>query len=144
MSEDHTSCWFHKDTVTTKQIQALLTAAGASGGKEECQVRLTGIEREYWMGTEIGRLGGYGFRGIVTASDGSNQKGGEMGAGYVNLRKQRKRQQRKVGHEEEGSSLNRPDLAAFVLALRCAPVTKSMLCFLQQPGAAESCKKMGR
>jgi len=48
MSEDHTSCWFHKDlTVTTNQIQALLTAAGASGGKEECQVRLTCIEREY-------------------------------------------------------------------------------------------------
>jgi len=34
-------------TVTTKQIQALLTAARASGGKVKCQVRLTGIEREY-------------------------------------------------------------------------------------------------
>jgi len=87
MSEDHTSCWVHKYlTVTTKQIQALLTAARASGGKDECQVRLTGIELEYWMGTEIGRLGGYGFRGIFTAGDGPNQKGGEMGAGYVNLR----------------------------------------------------------
>jgi len=40
VSEDHTSCWAHKDlTVTTKQIQALLTAARASGGKDECQVR---------------------------------------------------------------------------------------------------------
>jgi len=89
-----------------------------SSGKDECQVRLTGIEREYWMGTEIGRLRGYGFRGTVTAGDGSNQKGGEMGVGYVNLRKQRKRQQRKVGRKEEGSSSNRPELAAFVLALR--------------------------
>jgi len=90
--EDHASCWVHKDlSVTTQQIQALLTAARASGGKDECQVQLTGIEREYWMGTEIGRLGGYGFRGTVTAGDGSNQNGGEMGAGYVNLRKQRKR-----------------------------------------------------
>jgi len=53
------------------------------------------------MGTEIGRLGGYGFRGTVSAGDGSNQKGGKMGAGYVNLRKQRKMQQRKVGREEE-------------------------------------------
>ena len=59
VSEDHASCWVHKDlTVTTKQIRALLTAARALGGKDECQVRLTGIEREYWMGTEIGRLGG--------------------------------------------------------------------------------------
>ena len=52
VSEDHASCWVHKDlTVTTKQIQALLTAVRVSGGKDECQVRLTGIEREYWMGT---------------------------------------------------------------------------------------------
>ena len=79
------------------------------------------------MGTEIGRLGGYGFRGTVTAGDGSNRKGGKMGAGHVNLRKQRKRQQRKVGREEEGSSSNRSELAAFVLALRGTPVTKSML-----------------
>jgi len=109
----------------------LLTAARASGGKDECQVQLTGIEREYWMGTEIGRLlvGGYGFRGTVTAGDGSNQTGGKMGAGYVNLRKQRKRQQRKVGREEEGSSSNRLKLPAFVLALRGTPVTNPM-CYL--------------
>ena len=126
------SCWVHKYlTVTTKQIQALLTAAKASGGKDEYQVRLTGIERKYWMGIEIGRLGGYGFRGTVTAGDGSSQKGGKMGAGYVNLRKERKRQQRKVGCEEEGSSSNRPELAAFVLALRDTPMTIPML--LQNP-----------
>ena len=75
VSEDHTSCWVHKDlTVTTKQVRALLTA---SGGKDECQVRLTAIERQYCMGIEIGRLGGYGFRGTVIAGDGSNQKGGK-------------------------------------------------------------------
>jgi len=50
-----------------------------------------------------------------------------MGVGYVNLRGERKRQQRKVGREEEGSSLKRPELAAFVLALRSTPVTKPML-----------------
>ena len=69
-----------------KKIQALLTAARASGGKDECQVRLTGIERDNWTGTEMGRLGDYGFRGTVTAGDRSDQKGGKMGAGYVNLR----------------------------------------------------------
>jgi len=45
----------------------------------------------------------------------------------VNLRKQRKRQQRKVGCEEEGSSSNRLELAAFVLALCGTPVTEPML-----------------
>jgi len=79
------------------------------------------------MGTEIGSLGGHSFRGTVTAGDGSNQKGGTIGAGYVNLRKKRKRQQRKVGREEEGSSSNRSELVAFVWALRSTPVTTPML-----------------
>ena len=129
MSEDHALFWVHNDlTVTAELIQALLTAARASGGKDECQVRLTGIEREYWMGTEIGRSGDYSFRGTFTAGDGSNQKGGEMGACYVNLQTKSKRQEeRKVGREEKGSSSNRPELAAFVLAFRGAPVTKPML-----------------
>jgi len=57
----HNDAGFTKDlTVTTKKIQASLTATRASGGKDECQGRLTGIGREYWMGTEIGRLGDYG------------------------------------------------------------------------------------
>jgi len=65
-SEDHASCWVHKDlTVTARQIQALLTAARASGGKDECQVRLKGIEREYWMGTEISRSRSCGFLGAL-------------------------------------------------------------------------------
>ena len=111
----------------TNQIQALLTEARASGRNDKYQVRLTGIEREYWMGTNISRLGGYGFRGTITAGDKCNQKGGEMGAGFVNLREKSKRQQRKVGREEEGSSSNRPRLAAFVLVLRSTPVTTLML-----------------
>ena len=51
----------------------------------------------------------------------------EQGMCHLNLQKQRKRQQRKVGREEEGSSSNRPELAAFVLALRGAPATKPLL-----------------
>jgi len=47
-----------------------------------------------------------------------------MGAGYVNLRHKRKRQERKVGCEKEGSS---PELAAFVLALRSTSVTKPIV-----------------
>jgi len=62
----------------------------------------TGAKRMHIAGGAFDtRLGGYGYRGAVTAGDGSNQKGGGMVAGYVNLRGKRKRQQRKVGHEEE-------------------------------------------
>ena len=45
----------------------------------------------------------------------------------MNLRKQRERQQRKEERKEEGSSSNRLELAAFVLALHSIPVTKAML-----------------
>jgi len=41
-----------------------------------------------------------------------------MVAGYVNLRVTKKRKQMQVGLEEEGSSSNHPELAAFVLASR--------------------------
>jgi len=49
---------------------ALKKAAGVSGGKDECQVRMKGRERGYWMGTEIDMLGGYGFQGQITAGGG--------------------------------------------------------------------------
>jgi len=49
-------------------------------------VRLKGTEHDYWMGTAIGMLGGYGFKGQVTAGDGADKQG-KMGAGYNNLRR---------------------------------------------------------
>jgi len=78
------------------------------------------------MGTEVGRLAGYEFQGQVTAGDGSDKKG-KMGAGYSNLRRKNKEQQCKVGREEKGSSSNRPELAAFVLALRDTPIEELLL-----------------
>ena len=62
-------------------------------------------------------LGGYGFLGQVKAGDGSDKQG-KMGAGYDKLRRKKKKQQCKVGGEEEGFNSNRPELAAFFLALR--------------------------
>jgi len=94
------------------------------------------------VGTEIGRLGGYGFRGTVTAGDGFNQKGGKMAP--CEPAKKKKRQHGKVRCEEEGSSSNRPEISAFVLALRSTPVTTPMIYYVRQPSAAENCKKIGR
>jgi len=68
----------------------LKRAAGVSGGKEELQVRLKGREHDYWMGTEIGMLDGYGFQGQVTACDGSDKKV-KIGAGYNKLRRKKKK-----------------------------------------------------
>jgi len=86
----------------------LKKAAGVSGGKDECQVQLKGREHDYWMGTEVGMLAGYGFQGQVTAGDGSDKQG-KIGAGYNNLRRKKKKQQCKVGREGEGFSSNRPE-----------------------------------
>jgi len=68
--------------------------------QDDYQVRLKGRERDYWMGKEIGMLGGYGFQGQTTAGDTSDQKG-NMGAGYNNIRRKKKKQQCKLGREEE-------------------------------------------
>jgi len=60
---------------------------------------MKGRECNYWMGTEIGMLGDYGFQGQVMTGDGSDKQG-KMGAGYNNLRRNKKRQQCTVGQEE--------------------------------------------
>jgi len=112
--------------VADEQKAALKKAGGVSGGKDEFQVRLKGRERNYWMGTAIDLLGGYGFQGQVTAGDGSDKQG-KMGAGYKNLRRKKKKQQCKVRREEEGSSSNRPELAVFLLALRDTMVEELLL-----------------
>ena len=84
VSEEYASCWVDQDCHMADEPKAALKkAAGVSGGKEECQVRLKGTNRDYWMRTEIGMLGGYGFQGQVTAGDSSDKKG-KMGAGYNN------------------------------------------------------------
>jgi len=50
-----------------------------------------------------------------------------MGAGYNKLRRKKEKQQCKVGREEEGSSSNRPELAAFFLALRDMLIEEPLL-----------------
>jgi hypothetical protein len=77
--------------VADEQKAALKKAAGVSRGKDECQVQLKGREHDYWMGTEVSMLGGYGFQGQVTAGDGSDKQG-KIGAGYTNLRRKKKTQ----------------------------------------------------
>jgi hypothetical protein len=43
-------------------------------------VRIIDLERDYWMGTEVGQLGGNGFQGATFGVDGSC-KDGKMGSG---------------------------------------------------------------
>jgi len=52
---------------------------------------------------------------------------GKMGAGYDNLRREKKKQQCKAGREKEGSSPNRSELAAFLLALLVTLIEELLL-----------------
>ena len=117
----------HCQDKTNSGVVKSSEGVGRKGQMSSTTDSLAGIEQEYWMGTEIGRLEGYSFQGTVKVVDGSIQKGGKLGAGYMNLRAEKKRQQRKVGRDEEGSSSNCLEPAAFVLALYGIPVTKLML-----------------
>jgi len=71
-------------------------------------------------------LRGYGFQGQVTAGDSSDKKS-KMGEGYIHLKRKKEKQQCKVAREEEGSSSNQPELAAFLLALRDTPIEEPLL-----------------
>ena len=88
------------------------------------------------MGTEIGRLGGYGFRGTIKAGDGSNQKGEKMGAGYVNLRKNAAEE----GEPQRGRIQLQPSgIKGLCLGITRHPCDKTHAVFLRQPSAAENC-----
>ena len=125
------------------KIHALLTAARASGGKDECQVRLTGIDREYWMGAEIGRLGGYGFRATVTVGDGSNHKGGngsrlcESAGGKEKAAEEGEMRRGRIQLEPCGTS-------GLCTGITRHSFDKTHALFVRQPSAVESYEKIGR
>ena len=55
-----------------------------SRGKDDLTMRNQGVEGNFWLGTEAGYLGAYGFPGAVVATDGAVQNG-RMGAGFTSL-----------------------------------------------------------
>ena len=76
------TAWVHKECkgIEEEAITKLQEAWDSSEQKDECTVRLNDLEGAYWMGTEIGQLGGYGFQGVTLGVDGSC-KDGRMGSG---------------------------------------------------------------
>ena len=56
--------------------------------KDECSVRMHDLEWDYWMGTEVGQLGGYGFQRAIFGVDGSF-KDGTMGSGCCKFQGER-------------------------------------------------------
>ena len=121
-------CWVHKDMheLRDEVLQKVQDAWDDVTEKDTCTIDLTGPEKDFWMGSEAGMLGCYWFRGVVFAGDGSDHRG-RMGAGAFCLGDPEMKQCVGVGREEEGTSSNRPELAALVLALRATKTTDDML-----------------
>ena len=109
-------CWVHKDMheLRDEVLQKVQDAWDDVTEKVTCTIDLTGQEKDFWMGSEAGMLGCYWFRGVVFAGDRSNHRG-RRGAGAFCL------------GDPEGTSSNRPELAALVLALRATKTTDDML-----------------
>ncbi len=58
------------DIIEEEALTKLQEAWDSSEQKDECTVCLDDLERAYWMGTEVGLLGGYGFQGVTLGVDG--------------------------------------------------------------------------
>ena len=111
------------------------------------EVRLTGIEREYWIGTEISRLGGYGFRGTGTAGDGSfPPKRGENGCRLCEPVEKREKAAEEGGTRRGRIQLEPSETSGLCIGITRHPCDKTHAVFVRQSSAAaaESCKKMGR
>ena len=122
-----TLCWVHTAAVIDGRCRRHLDEAILSDAKkDECQVALSGEERDFWMGTEAGMLGAYNFQGMVLGGDGSDEAG-RMGAGFCGLHRSDIKGCMRVGREREGTSSNRPELAALEAALRQAEETDDIL-----------------
>jgi hypothetical protein len=120
--------WVHKecDIIEEEALTKLQEAWDSSEQKDECIVRLDDLERAYWMGTEIGQLGGYGFQGVTLGVDGSC-KDGKMGSGCYKFGEKGEGKCARVGREDEGTSSNRPELGGVVLALQSAALSEDAL-----------------
>ena len=78
------TAWVHKecDIMDDDTLFRLQTAWNNLQQKDECSVCLDNLERAYWQGTEVGRMGGYEFQGATFGVDGSC-KDSKMWAGRV-------------------------------------------------------------
>jgi ribonuclease HI len=122
------TAWVHKecDIMDEQAITKLQEAWDSSDQNDECTVRMDKEEWAYWTSTEVCQLGGYGFQGVTFGVDGSC-KDGKMGSGCCKFKEGEADKRARVGREEEGTSLNRPELGVIVLLLQSATLSKDVL-----------------
>ena len=104
-----------------KSLTEALTTPQYNVGKDTYTIDLETNEKLYWLDTESGLLGSFGFEGVYTVGDGScDSPTKSMGVGFCNfstiqwntttplthalLLKQRLRDSSKVGRERKASA----------------------------------------
>jgi ribonuclease HI len=140
------TAWVRKECIIMDEeaLIKLQEAWNNSERKDECTVRLDDLERAFWMGTEVGQLGGYGFQGATLGVDRSC-KNGKMGSGCGKFREEGADKSTdkctRVGREEEGTSSNRPEFGGVVLALQSAALCEDVLLLCDNEAVLCSIKK---
>ena len=135
--------WVHQKCDIMDE-DALLRLQGAWENPEqqdECSVRMDDLEWGYSMGTDVGQLGGYGFQGAIFGVDGSC-KDGTMGSGCYKFQGEEVDKWARVGREEEGTSLNRPELGGIVLALQSSALSEDFLLLCDNAAVLCAIKKL--
>ena len=88
LNEYGLECWVHEKvtegSLEPDRVRMVEASWKCNLEKDECQVRIDTREAHYWLGTEAGRIGAYGFQGQVSAADGADGAGC-MGAGFCTL-----------------------------------------------------------
>jgi hypothetical protein len=84
-------CWVKTaadvPTEAKKTLMKALMAPQRNAGKDEYIVDLECNEKSYWLGTESGLIGAFGFAGACTVGDGScDPPTRTMGADFCNFR----------------------------------------------------------
>jgi hypothetical protein len=143
-------CWTptplppHTQSTLTNALQQALQSPSNTDNKDECILDLIGPEKDYWNGTEAGRLKTYNFPGTCAAGDGSNhEKTKTMGTGFCTLKelhwgrkdlrdresilRHNARYCAGVGRGNEDTSSNRAEHVALLLCLRKTPHSRPPL-----------------
>jgi hypothetical protein len=143
-AQTNMECWVYQDIILDddKAHQSVKEEWEHEHDKDELKIALQGLERQFWLGTEAGRLGCYDFSGETWAGDGSANNG-EMGAGSVCLQRQDKCLVVRAGREEEGVNSLRPDWQQW-LGLRTLQATPSVVDLLNLFDSETTLDKVSR
>jgi hypothetical protein len=118
-------------SISVRTIKGRSSSAPRSMGEPATErrmfcARMDDLEWDYWMGTEVGQLGGYGFQGAIFGVDGSC-KDDTMGSGCCKFQEEEADKCARVGREEEGTNSNRLEFGGIVLALQSAALSEDVL-----------------